>query len=91
MFFFRRRRPDTYKTIDSETEREIFALHKEHPEFGRKRMHEALVERGFNLDSFQLKRFLRAHKIGTPPPIHQLRLPWGYTRLPHIPWLGRER
>ena len=90
MFFFRRRPPGTHKTIDSETEREIFALHQEHPEFGRRRMHEALVERGFNLDSFQLKRSLRAHKLGTPPPIHQLRLPWGYT-LPHIPWSGHER
>lgn len=89
MFLFRRR--DTYKTIDSETEREILAVHKEHPEFGRKRLHEFLAERGFILDSFQLKRFLRAHNMGTPPPIHQLRFPWGYTRLAHIPWLGRER
>jgi hypothetical protein len=89
MLFFRRHRE--FKTIDSETERAILALHKEHPEFGRKRLHEALVERGFDVDSFQLKLYLRAHKIGTPPPIHQVRLPWGYTRLPHIPWLGRER
>ncbi len=90
MFFHRRR--ETYKTIDPEEEQQIMALHEEQPELGRKRLYEALTERGVDVDSFQLKRFLRDHKIGTPPPIGQRRLPWGYSRVPwNFPWFGRWR
>ena len=60
-------------------------------ELGRKRLHEALLEQGTTVNSFQLKRFLRARNIGTPPPIRQRRLGWGYTHLPHMPWLDNWR
>ena len=89
MFSFRRH--DSFKTIDPEEERQILALHREHPELGRKRLYQALTEMGVEIDSFQLKRFLRAHKIGTPPPTHQRALGWGYTHLPFMPWLNRWR
>jgi hypothetical protein len=90
MFLLRRHEP-TFRTIDAAEEQAILDLHKQHPELGRKRLHEALIERGIDVDPFQLKRFLRFHKIGTPPPIGQARPPWGWSHLPHIPWLSRGR
>jgi hypothetical protein len=88
--FLRRRPSPTFKTIDA-AEQQIIQLHKQQPELGCKRLHDALRQRGIDVNSFELKRFLRSHKIGTPPPIGQARPPWGWSHLPHIPWLSRGR
>ena len=89
--FLLRRPKSSFKTIDPNEQQIILDLHKQHPELGRKRLHDLLRQSGIEVDAFQLKRFLRAHKIGTPPPIGQARPPWGWSRVPHIPWLGRGR
>ena len=88
MLFLLRRHPDNYGTI--EIEREILALHKEHLEFGRKRLHQALAERHFNVDSFQLKRNLRAHKSRYASACPSVTLDLDYARPAHFAWLGRE-
>ena len=76
MFLFRRKRqPRTYKTIDDKTARAILATHREHPEMGRKRLYKHLKEAGMNIDAYELKLFLRAHNIGTPPPMSNPSIP----------------
>ena len=89
MWFFRREA--RYKTIDDQAGKAVLRLHEEHPEMGRRRLEAALAAAGIDLDSRELKRFLRSHKIGTPPPTRQARLPWGQRHVPSHPWLRYRR
>src|SRR5690348_5947713 len=77
MFFFRRKR--VFKTIDADEEAAILKLAREHPEMGRRRFEKLVAEHGIEVDSFQIKKFLRSHDIGTPPPTRQVPLPGGPT------------
>ena len=92
MPFFRRR--PKFKTIDEAEEKTILHLAREHPEYGRKRLHALLIEHGIDVDPHQLKRFLRSH-VGTPPPTRQVPLSTGPTGVgsgvKSHPWLRYQR
>jgi hypothetical protein len=85
MLWFRRRPKLDLKTIDPEEQETILELHRQHPELGRKRLHALLKDHHIDVGAHELKLFLRANKIGTPPPIRQQENPW--RRVIWHPWL----
>ena len=63
---------ERYKTIDEQAGRLILEAARRYPTLGRKRLWALLLEDGVDVDSLELKRFLREHGIGGaqagPPP-----------------------
>jgi len=55
---------ESYKTIDERAARLILEAAHRYPTLGRKRLWALLLEEGVDVDSLELKRFLRERGIG---------------------------
>jgi len=59
---------ERYKTIDEQSGRLILEAAHRYPTLGRKRLWALLLDDGVNVDSLELKHFLREHGIGRAQP-----------------------